>query len=145
MKAYGLRQSALGFGKETKMGYYCKINDDGEPYDCTPHFVLLKCIHCQPIDGEIRVSWETITIICTDVERFCLDCKDWLDEVDLHKFKAYDQPWNCKWKNKKIICLSTLDVHDEISTNHHYHEDITCKRKIEQEEISYTLYSKKVL
>ena len=42
MKDYGLRRSALGFGKETKMGYDCKTIDYGCAYACAPHLVQLK-------------------------------------------------------------------------------------------------------
>ena len=42
MKDYGPRRSALGFGKETKMGYYCKTIDYGYAYACAPHLVQLK-------------------------------------------------------------------------------------------------------
>jgi hypothetical protein len=42
MKDYELRQSAPGFGKETKMGYVCKIIDYGCAYVWAPHLVQLK-------------------------------------------------------------------------------------------------------
>ena len=42
MKDYGLRRNAFDFGKETKMGYFCKTIDYGCAYACAPHLVQLK-------------------------------------------------------------------------------------------------------
>jgi hypothetical protein len=42
MKDYGLRRSAFGLGRETKMGYYCKIMVYGCAYVFAPHLVQLK-------------------------------------------------------------------------------------------------------
>ena len=70
MKDYWPIQSALGFGIETKMGYFCKTMDDGCAYACAPHLVQLKWTHCQTIVWEIRVRWETVTFACTDIEWF---------------------------------------------------------------------------
>ena len=70
MKDYGLCRSALGFGRETKMGYYCKTIDYGCAYDFAPHLVQLKWTHCQTIDWEIRMRCEIVTFACTDMEWF---------------------------------------------------------------------------
>jgi hypothetical protein len=40
---------ALGFGKETKIGYFCKIIDYGCAYACALHVVQLKWTHIQTI------------------------------------------------------------------------------------------------
>ena len=40
---------------------------------------------------------------------------------------------------------STLDLQNEVSTNHHRHEDITYRNKINQEEFYQTLHSRKIL
>ena len=42
MKNHGLRHSALDFGKETKMGYFCETIDYGCAYACALHLVQLK-------------------------------------------------------------------------------------------------------
>jgi hypothetical protein len=42
MKDHGLRQNARGFGKNTKMGTYCKIMLYGCAYVFAPHLVQIK-------------------------------------------------------------------------------------------------------
>jgi hypothetical protein len=42
MKDYWLQLNALGFGKETKLGYFRKIIDYGCAYVCAPHLVQIK-------------------------------------------------------------------------------------------------------
>ena len=70
MKEYWLHQSALDFGKETKMGYLRNNIGYGCAYACAPHLVQLKWTHCQTIAWEIRVRCETVTFALTDMERF---------------------------------------------------------------------------
>ena len=43
-------------------------------------------------------------------DKLFIDWEDLPNKVDSHKSKVDDQPWNCTWKHKKTILLSTLDL-----------------------------------
>ena len=70
LKDYWPLQSALGFGKETKMSYLCKTIDYDCAYAYALHLVQLRWTHCQIIVGEIRERWVALTIACVDLESF---------------------------------------------------------------------------
>ena len=70
MKDYGLHWSALGFGKETTMSYFCKIINIACANACALHLVQLKWTYCHIIAWEFRMRWLTVIIACIDLESY---------------------------------------------------------------------------